>query len=378
MNIPLTKPSFSEAEVAAVRQVLQSGWVTQGPKVTEFETKLRDYLKAKETIAVSNCTTGLHLCLIISGIGPPDEVIVPSLTYIATVNSIKYVGATPVFADIDLATYNIDPKDIENKISNRTKAILIVHQIGLACDLDPIRKIAKKHNLRLIEDAAPSLGAEFKEEMIGEKGQLVVFSLHPRKSITTGEGGIIATSDRSLAEKLRRLRSHGASKSDFARHVHSSMVFDEFKELGYNYRLTDIQAAIGIVQLKKLPQFIKRRRELAAYYIKALKEVKRIILPVEPVFSRHTFQSFQIRIAGIKKDIRDRLLSRLLKQGIVTRRGVMASHLEPLYKESGNVNLPKTETAYRESLLLPLFPDMTAKQQDFVVEKLKLGIKKIL
>ncbi len=377
MKVPLTKPSFSEAEIEAVREVLRSGWVTQGPKVAIFESLLRTYLRAKEIVVVSNCTVGLHLCLLVSGIGPGDEVIVPSLTYIATVNSIKYVGAVPVFTDISLSTYNIDPKVIENNISKRTKAILVVHQIGLASDLDPIRSLAKKYNLSLIEDAAPALGATYKKEMIGEKGLLVAFSLHPRKSITTGEGGIIATTDRRLAQRLRALRSHGSSKSDFARHANAIMEFEEFRELGYNYRLSDIQAAIGIVQLKKLPSFINCRRKLAKTYMKSLKGVKRIILPVEPDYARHTFQSFQVRIEGLSDRGRDRLLGWLLEQGIVTRRGVMASHFEPLYKDLYKVDLPNTEKAFHESVLLPLFPGMTEKQQEYVIQKLTTGVKKM-
>lgn len=378
IKVPLTRPSFSEAEVVEVRKVLRSGWVTQGPKVAEFEKKLREFLQTREIIAVSSCTTALHLCMAVTDIGPGDEVIVPSLTYIATVNAISYVGATPVFADIDLATYNLDPEDVEKKISRRTRAILAVHQIGLAANLESLRKLAKSYKLNLIEDAAPALGATYKKEMVGEKGLLVSFSLHPRKSITTGEGGFISTNNKSYANKLRVLRSHGASKSDYARHAATKIEFESFKELGYNYRLSDIAAAIGIVQLAKLPRILKRRRQLAGKYKKSLNNVKSVILPYEPEYAQHTYQSYQIRIAGITDEKRDRLIGWFLSQGIVTRRGVMASHLEPLYRKSVKASLPQTEIVFRESLLLPLFPDMTPAQQNLVVEKLKQGTKKLL
>lgn len=378
MKVPLTKPSFSEEEVEEVRKVLRSGWVTQGPKVAEFENKLRAYLHATEVVVVSNCTTALHLSMLVCGVGPGDEVIVPSLTYIATVNAIRYVGATPVFADIDLATYNLDPKDVEGKITKKTKAILTVHQIGLSCDLDPLRNLSKQYKLYLIEDAAPALGATYRDEMVGEKGLLVCFSLHPRKSITTGEGGFISTTNKGYTNKLRLLRSQGTSKSDYARHVATNIEFESFRELGYNYRLSDIAAAIGIAQLKKLPQIITRRRRLAKNYFRELREVTSLVLPIEPDYARHTHQSYQIRIEGITGEKRDRLLGWLLEQGIVTRRGVMACHLEPLYRKMGRVYLPDTESAFRQSLLLPLFPDMTARQQTYVIEKLKQGVKKYL
>jgi perosamine synthetase len=367
--IPITRPFVGDEEVAAAAEVIRSGWLTQGERVQEFETSVARYVGAGRAVAVSNCTTALHLALLAAGVRPGDEVICPSFSFIATANAIVHAGARPVFVDIDPRTYNIDPELVEAAITPRTKVIMPVDQIGLAADITAIRTIAKRHGLKVVEDAAPSLGAMIGGRRVGSMSDLTCFSFHPRKSITTGEGGVITTDDPEAAGWLSRIRSHGASTSDLQRHRSKTVAFEEYRELGYNYRMTDIQAAIGVVQMRKLDSILAERRRLAARYAKLLGGYEWLDVPFEPHARFHTFQSYCIRLRSEK--MREAIMADLAGRGISTRRGVMAIHLEPLYRELyPDVSLPITEQCSAETLLLPLFPGLTDDEQQLVAESL--------
>ncbi len=376
MNVPITKPIFGEEEERAVAAVIRSGWVAQGPKVAEFERVVAGYVGAKHAVAVSNCTTALHLTLTMLGVGPGDEVIVPSFTFIATANSVLYTGATPVFVDIDPRTCNIDPHLIEAAITPRTKAIMPVHQIGLAADIDPIRAVADRHNLAVIEDAAPAIGAAYKGRRVGGLGNPTCFSFHPRKVITTGEGGMIVTDDAALAERARVLRSHGMSVSDLARHSAKRVVIEEYHELGYNFRLSDLQAAVGVEQMKRMEFVLERRQTVAARYNEALGALDCVQLPFSSADTPHTYQSYMIQLRPGAPCTRDELMQRMLEAGVATRRGVMAIHVEPYYaKNFPGVRLPVTETAARDTVLLPIYATMTEEEQEYVVEQLTRALR---
>jgi len=372
LNVPITKPSLGEEEARAPYESIKSGWVTQGPKVAEFEKAVASYVGAKHGIATTSCTTGLHLALATAGIGAGDEVIVPSFTFIASANAILYTGATVVFADIDPRTYNIDPNDIEHRITKRTKAIMPVDQIGLSCDMDPINAIAKKHGIDVVEDAAPTIGSEYKGHKTGSNAHQTVFSFHPRKVITTGEGGMITTDDDALADRARKLRAHGMSVSDLDRHKADRVIIEEYNELGFNYRMTDIQASIGLVQLSRLDELLRIRREKAQRYNEELAEVKGIEVPFVPKYGEHTYQSYCLRLTKDVRLDREELMTNLLHRGVATRRGVMASHLEKTYtSRQGTVSLPITEEATRTTMLIPLFATMSDEEQSWVIESLR-------
>lgn len=371
MNIPITKPFLTEEEERAVVQVLRSGWIVQGPKVAEFERAVADYVGARHAIATSSCTTALHVALTLHGIGPGHEVILPSFTFIATANSVCYTGATPVFVDIDPQTYNLDPERIEAAITPRTKAIMAVHQIGLAADMDRINAIAQSHGLAVIEDAAPSIGATYKGNRVGGLGNLTCLSFHPRKVITTGEGGMILTDEDAFAERARILRAHGMSVSDLARHQAKNVVIEEYHDLGYNYRMTDLQAAIGIEQMKKLDQLLRRRHELATRYNEAFVHLPGVQLPSSSTEIPHTYQSYMIELGPDVPRSRDEVMARMLQAGIATRPGVMAIHMTAYYrKRVPCVNLPVTERASRNSIILPMYATMTDAEQAYVLERL--------
>jgi dTDP-4-amino-4,6-dideoxygalactose transaminase len=378
MNIPITKPFMDEAEAEAAAQAIRSGWIVQGPLVQAFEKAVAARLGVAHAVAVTNCTSALHLALVCSGVGPGDEVIVPSFSFIASANAVLHAGATPVFVDIDPRTYNIDPALLEAAITPRTKAILPVDQIGLAADLDAVLAIAAKYNLKVVEDAAPAMGATYKGRPVGSVSPITCFSFHPRKSISTGEGGIIATNSDQVAEQARVLRAHGASVSDLVRHNSTKVVIEEYAELGYNYRMTDIQAAVGIEQLKKLDYILARRQEMAKRYDSLLASVEGITTPFVPDYAVHTYQSYAIRLDPEVVAPREIVMERMLAQGVATRRGVMAIHEEPLYKEKRQVqvSLPVTEQATRQTLLLPLYTTFSEVEQDYVVENLKTALVK--
>jgi dTDP-4-amino-4,6-dideoxygalactose transaminase len=371
MHIPITKPYLSVEEEQAVLQVLRSGWIVQGPKVAEFERTVAAYGGTRHAVATSNCTTALHLTLILHGIGPGDEVLVPSFTFIATANAVVYTGAIPIFVDIDPHTYNIDPACIEAAITPRTKAIMPVHQIGLAADMDRINAIAQRHGLAVIEDAAPALGATYKGQRVGGLGNPTCFSFHPRKVITTGEGGMLMTDDDTLAERARFLRAHGMSQSDLARHQAKGVVIEEYHDLGYNYRLSDLHAALGIVQMQKLDVMLAHRQRVAERYNEAFADVDGIQLPWSSRETPHTYQSYMIQLQPHVAKTRERVMQEMLEAGVATRRGVMAVHLEPYYQQRfPNTRLPLTERATRRTLLLPNYATMTEGEQEYVIEHL--------
>lgn len=370
MKIPITKPYMDEREHKACFESIKTGWVSQGPRVAEFESLISGYVNVKYGIATTSCTSALHVALLTMGIKPGDEVIVPSYTFIATANSVLYTGAKPIFVDIDEKTYNIDPNKIEEKITDKTKLIMPVHQVGLPAEINTINQIAKKHNLKVLEDAACALGSEYENKKIGSINT-ACFSFHPRKSITTGEGGMIVTNDKQIEELARILRSHGASISDLARHKSDQVVFEEYPYLGYNYRMTDVQASIGIEQFKKLDYILKRRKELAKKYDDLLSDINSVILPFVPKNCKHNYQSY---IIGLDKPKipRDKVMQKLLEKGIATRRGIMAIHREPYYvKRFGQMSLPVTENIVDSTIIIPLFTKMTEEQQDYVVNNLK-------
>lgn len=372
-TIPVARPFIGAEEEKAVIEVLRSGWVTQGPRVAEFEQKFSAYIGCKHAVAVSSCTTALHLALIALNIGGGDEVICPSLSFIATANSIAYVGATPVFGDIDLATYNLDPNCIEALITPRTKALLVVHQIGLPAEMNTLAQIAQKHNLAIIEDAACAIGSEYEERLIGAPvGTMACFSFHPRKVLTTGEGGMITTSDAALAERLRRLRQHAMSLSDVARHSAKQVVTETYDEVGFNFRMTDMQAAIGITQLGRLGGFLERRRYLAARYTSTLQHLPWMITPTVPANCRHNYQSYMVRLIGEHAKNRDAIMQQLLEKKISTRRAIMAIHRELPYRSPiWDRSLPHTDLVTDTGLILPLFHQMTEAEQDYVIESLQ-------
>jgi dTDP-4-amino-4,6-dideoxygalactose transaminase len=367
--IPVARPSVGIEEEQAVVAALRSGWVSQGPKVAEFERQFATYVGARNAVAVTSCTTALHLALIAAGVRPGDEVICPSLSFIATANAIVYAGAVPVFADVDATTYNIDPACIERAITTRTRAILLVHQVGLPAALNEIQAIAREHGLVVVEDAACAVGAEYHGERIGRPhAAIACFSFHPRKVLTTGEGGMITTSDDELAARMRRLRQHGMSVSDLARHGSSKVMSESYDEIGYNYRMTDMQAALGMVQLRRLDEMLAKRRELARRYTQGLKSLPWLIPPHEPSVVRHSYQSYMTRLTSDAPVSRDALMQILLDRGVSSRRGIMAIHREAPYRGDWDRLLPVTNMLTDSTIILPLFHDMTEDDQDYVVE----------
>ncbi|HEY3970773.1 MAG TPA: DegT/DnrJ/EryC1/StrS family aminotransferase [Solirubrobacteraceae bacterium] len=373
-EIPITRPHLAGDEQAAVAEVIASGWISQGPRVRAFEEAFAERVGAADAVATTSCTTALSLALHVSGVGPGDEVIVPSLSFIATANAVWHCGAQPVFADIDPRTYNLDPAAAERAITPRTKAIMPVHQVGLPADMDAFLELGRRHKVEIVEDAACAIGASYKDRSIGSLGPLACFSLHPRKVITTGEGGMIAVSDPEVAERLRRLRAHGMDTSDLARHSARDIVVEAYPERGWNSRMTDMQAALGLCQLRVLDEILERRRLLAERYTAALERIPHLEAPYDPTYAQRTWQSYCVRVAPDAPLERTDLMRSLLQDGIATRRGVMAIHEEASYADQtpqGAPDLPHTEAATRETLMLPIFPDLSEDQQDYVLERLE-------
>jgi perosamine synthetase len=370
MKVAFARPYLTGNEGEAVAKVIASGWVSQGPQVQAFEAAFAERVGAADGVAVSNCTTALHLALHAAGIGPGDEVIVPSLSFIATANAVAHCGARPVFADIDPRTYNLDPASAERAITPLTKAIMPVHQVGLPADMDEFLDIGRRHGIAIIEDAACAIGATYKERPIGSVGPVACFSLHPRKVITTGEGGMITVQDPALAARLRQLRQHAMSVSDLARHSTDRVVLESYPERGFNYRMTDMQAALGLCQLEVLDEVLERRRVLAGRYTEALERIPHLEPPYDPPYARRTWQSYSVRVGPGSPIGRTELMQRLLEDGIPTRRGVMAIHEELAYAPDVAAELPHTEAAARDVLMLPLHADLTFEEQDYVIDRL--------
>jgi perosamine synthetase len=369
--IAFSRPCFGEAEAEAAAAVVRSGWVVSGPRLAEFEQRFARLCGADHAIGVSSWTSGAFLVLRAWGIGPGDEVIVPSLTFIASVNVVRHVGATPVFAEIDSTTYNIDPADAAGRITDRTRVIIPVDQLGLPCDIDAIGALARRHGLRVLDDAACAFGSFNKGRPVGALADATVFSLHARKVVTTAEGGMITTNNAELAERLRRLRHQGMSLSDYARHAGPPTQFESYPEIGYNHRITDIQAAIGLAQLDRLDYILERRGAVAARYGAALSGHPVFIAPHVPSGLTHNWQSYQVRLREEAGLSRNAVMDRLFEMGILTRRGVMASHLESPYRRNAPF-LPLTESAAASTLQLPMHPELTPQQQDRVLNALDI------
>ena len=365
--IAFSRPYMFEEEAAAAAEAVRSGWIVGGARLAEFERRSAALLGARHAVGVSSWTTGAHLVLHAWGIGPGDEVIVPSLTFIASVNVIRHVGATPVFADIDPATWNIDPADAAAKITPRTRAIIAVDQLGMPCDIDRINAIAAAHNLHVLDDAACAFGSRNGGRPVGSLAEVSIFSLHARKVVTTGEGGLIVTDDDAFAARLRMLRHQGMSLSDFQRHGMLPTVFESYPEVGYNYRMTDIQAAVGVAQIDRLDNILARRRRIAERYRAHLRNHPLLRAPDEPDGLSTNWQSFMVSVRGPDADMRrNHVMDALHARGVPTRRGVMASHLEPPYRPLGAV-LPRTEEAAATTLQLPMHPALTDAQADYVL-----------
>jgi perosamine synthetase len=369
--ISFSRPYFGDAEAEAAAGVVRSGWVVGGPRLAEFERRFAALCGAEHAVGVSSWTTGAFLVLHAWGIGPGDEVIVPSLTFMASVNVIRHVGATPVFAEIDPATYNIDPADVARRITSRTRAIMPVDQLGLPCDIDAICSLAREHRLRVLDDAACAFGSRSHDRPVGALADVTVFSLHARKVVSTAEGGMITTDDGALAEWLRRLRQQGMSLSDYARHRAPPTQFETYSEIGYNHRITDIQAAIGLAQLDRLDDILGRRRAVAARYCAYLSGHPVLIAPHVPAGLVPNWQSYQVQVREYAGWSRNQVMDRLFELRIPTRRGVMASHLEPPYRRTAPP-LPLTESTASSTLQLPMHPELTMEQQDRVLAALDL------
>jgi perosamine synthetase len=374
--IPIAKPELGEEEAAAAREAILSAWVTQGPRVAAFEEQFAAAVGAPHACAVSNCTTALHLALHALGIGPGDEVVTVSHSFIATANAIIHCGAKPVFVDIDPWTFNIDPGLIEAAITPRTKAIMPVHQMGLPCDMAAVLSVAERHGLAVVEDAACAIGSEIqiggRWDRIGRPhGTVACFSFHPRKIITTGDGGMLTTRDAALDAKFRLLRQHAMSVPDTVRHGARSVIFEEYPFVGFNYRMTDIQAAVGTVQLRRLPEILTCRGELAERYTRALEDIAGLILPHVPAYARTNYQAYPVRVLPEFPISRDQLMQALLDNRVATRRGIMNCHQETAYAGAGPYYLPESEAARDSVILLPLYASMTDEEQDEVIDLLR-------
>jgi dTDP-4-amino-4,6-dideoxygalactose transaminase len=366
--IPVMVPWLGEEEARAAADAVRSGWVAQGPRVAEFESRFAARMGAEHGVAVSSCTTALHLCLHLLGIRPGDEIVVPSFSFVATSNCVRYVGATPVFADVELEDGNLSVRTVEPVLTERTRAVIVVDQGGMPADVEPLRQLCDSRGIALVEDAACAAGSRYRGAPVGAGAQLAAWSFHPRKLLTTGEGGMLTTSDADLAARARRLREHGMNVSAAERHRSHQPVIESYLEVGFNYRMTDIQAAVGLVQLDKLDEMVRTRRRLARRYQAMLSDVPGLRTVRDPAWGESNFQSFWVELDRTYPLSRNELLSELADAGVSARAGIMAAHRQPAYADhSPRGELPATERLTDNTLILPLFHAMSEDDQDAVV-----------
>lgn len=369
MYIPYGKQSIDEEDIRAVVETLRSDFLTTGPKVEEFEKCVAEYVGAKYAVAISNGTAALHAACFAAGIGEGDEVITTPITFAASSNSALYCGGKPVFADIDPVTYNIDPEDIKRKITDRTKAIVAVHYTGQPCDMDSIHKIAKEHNLIVIEDAAHALGAEYKGNKIGSMSDMTTFSFHPVKHITTAEGGMIMTNNKELYDKLILFRTHGITRDPKLLSRDEGSWYYEQIDLGYNYRITDIQCALGISQMRRLDDFVAKRREIAKRYDKAFSENPNIVVPFQKEGCNNSYHLYVIQVKNVN---RRQVFEELRASGIGVNVHYVPVYTFPYYREHGYeaVTCKHAEELYENIISIPMYPDLTLEEQEYVIEKI--------
>lgn len=383
-SVPIARTALTEAEIQSVLEPLRSGWLVQGPKVREFEEKWSAFTGAGHSVAVTSCTTALHLSLAALDFGPGDEAIVPAFTWIATANVVEHLGGKVVFCDIDPVTFNLDVAQLEAKITPRTRAILAVHLFGLSAEMAPVLELARKHGLAVVEDAACGFGAKYHGRHVGTLGDAGCFSFHPRKAITTGEGGMITTDDDALAEKLRRLRDHGAAMSDLQRHLGARpYLLADHPDAGYNQRMTDIQGALGSAQMDRAEEIIAERQRLAGVYDAAFESLEWLRTPARPEGYTHGYQSYPctfipepITLESIPRirEARNAWMDRLQQQGISTRPATHAVHMLSFYREKYRLSpecFPNAYAANDCSISLPLFHGMTEAEQEHVIRAVK-------
>ncbi len=369
-RINVMQPWLGDEEIAAVTDVISSGWVAQGPRVAEFERRFAEQQQAAHAVAVSSCTTALHLALVVAGVGAGDEVVVPSFSFIATANAATYVGARPVFADVDPVTGNLTAETVAATLTERTRAVIAVDQGGVPVDLDAIRALCDPRGIVVVEDAACAAGSTYRGRPVGAGAEIVAWSFHPRKILTTGEGGMVTTSRSDWADRARHLREHAMSVSAADRHASVISPPEEYSEVGFNYRMTDLQAAVGIVQLGRLGDVVARRRELAASYAKAIDDIAGLRPVADPEHGTTNFQSFWVEVLPDYPLDREGLLVRLAEADISARRGIMAAHRQPAYP-SVEVDLPVTDHLTDTTLILPLFHQLSESDQARVIDVLR-------
>lgn len=368
--IPYGRQTIEEDDIQAVVDVLRSDYLTTGPKIAEFEKMVADYVGAKYAVAISNGTSALHAACFAAGIQPGDEVITTPLTFAASSNCVLYCGGTPVFADVDPKTYNIDPEDIRRKITDKTKAIIAVHLAGQPCDMDEIHKIAKEHDLLVIEDGAHALGSVYKGKKVGTLSDMTTFSFHPVKPITTGEGGMIVTDNEEFYKKMMLFRSHGITRDENLMTRNDGPWFYQQLDLGYNYRITDIQCALGCSQMKKLDRFLARRKEIVARYNEAFADCENLVTPYQ---LPETESSWHLYIVQVKNCDRKKVFEALREQGIAVNVHYIPVYMHPYYQEHGykDIHCRNAEEVYSHIISLPLYPTLMVEEQEYVIETLK-------